>query len=70
MKGGKHQKKKKEKLNGTTVYVGSSQTVYNPLLFVHKLRWNKVTRRFLFLSKIKMLGMLLNVVHRQIHKNI
>ena len=38
MKGGKHQKKKKEKLNGTTVYVGSSQTVYNPLLFVHKLR--------------------------------
>ena len=46
MKGGKHQKKKKEKLKGTTVYVGSSQTVYNPLLFVHKLRWNKVMRRF------------------------
>ena len=39
-------KKKKEKTSGTAVYVGSSQTVYNPLFFVHKLRWNKVMRRF------------------------
>ena len=38
--------KKKEKPNGTAIYVGSSQTVYNPLFFVHKLRWNKVMRRF------------------------
>ena len=40
MKGGKHQKKKerkKEETNGTAVYVGSSQTVYNPLFFVLKL---------------------------------
>ena len=28
---------KKEKNNGTAVYVGSSQTVYNPLFFVLKL---------------------------------
>ena len=33
MKGGKHHKKKKEKTNGTTVYVGSFQTVYIPLFF-------------------------------------
>ena len=29
--------KKKEKNNGTAVYVGSSQTVYNPLFLVYKL---------------------------------
>ena len=48
MKGVANIKKKKEKTNGTAVYVESSQTVYNPLFFVHKLslRWNKVMRRF------------------------
>ena len=30
-------KKKKEETNGTAVYVGSSQTVYNPLFLVYKL---------------------------------
>ena len=33
----KKKKSKKEETNGTAVYVGSSQTVYNPLFFVLKL---------------------------------
>ena len=37
--------------------------------FVHKLIGNKLMRLFLA-SKIKMIEMLLNVVHRRVHKNI
>ena len=38
--------------NGAVVFVGSSLTVHNPLVFVHNL-----------VSKFKMIEMLLNVVH-------
>ena len=40
--------------------------VHNPLFSVSEL--NNGT--FLLVNKIKMLGMLLNVVHRQVQKNI
>ena len=43
--------------NGAVVFVGSSLTVHNPLVFVHSL-----------VSKFKMIEMLLNVVHVQVQK--
>ena len=43
--------------NSAVVFVGSSLTVHNPLVFVHSL-----------VSKFKMIEMLLNVVHVQVQK--
>ena len=45
--------------NGAVVFVGSSLTVHNPLVFVHNL-----------VSKFKMIEMLLNVMHGQVQKSL
>ena len=55
--------------NGAVVYVESSLTVHNALFFVHKLWLKKKKAMFQLVSKFKMIKMLLNVVHRQVHKN-
>ena len=55
--------------NGAVVYVGSSLTVHNALFFVHKLWLKKKKAMFQLVSKFKMIKMLLQVVHRQVHKN-
>ena len=46
--------------NGAAVYVGSSLIVQNPLFF---------NAMFLLVSKFKLIGMLLNVVHCQVQKS-
>ena len=51
-----------------TAYVGSSLTVHNPFLFTN---WQAIiSATFLLASKIKMIGMLLKVVHRRVHKDV
>ena len=50
--------------NGAVVYIGSSLTMHDPLFFIYKLWLNK-----LMVSKFKMIGMLLKVVHSQVQKS-
>ena len=52
--------------NGVAFYVGSSLMVHNSLFFVHKLCPVKINAKFLLVEKIKMIGMLLNIVHPQV----
>ena len=66
MKDNKHQKWK----NGAADYVGSYLKVHNPLFSVGEMWRNKLMERVYWSIKINMLGMLLNVEHRQVHKNI
>ena len=50
--------------NGAVVCIGSSLTMHDPLFFIYKLWLNK-----LMVSKFKMIGMLLKVVHSQVQKS-
>ena len=50
--------------NGAVVCIGSSLTMHDPLFFIYKLWLNK-----LMVSKFKMMGMLLKVVHSQVQKS-
>ena len=70
MKDNKHQNIKTN--NGTAVYVGSSVKVYNPYCFLlANCDGIKLIKcMFLLVNKIKMLRMLWNFVHLQVHKNI
>ena len=55
--------------DGVVVYVGSSLTVPNPLFSVHKIMTEQINAMFLLVSKFKMIGMLLNVVHGYVQKS-
>ena len=59
-----------DKNNSAAVYVGSTLKVHNPLFSVGKLLRNKFNAMFLLVHTIKMIGILLNLVHFQVHKNI
>ena len=50
--------------NGGAVYVGSSLTVYNILRF---LLANRDSATFLLVNKIKIIGMLMNIVHHLVY---
>ena len=50
------------------LYVGSSLMVHNPLF--SQIVTEYINGTFLLVNKIKMLGILLNIIHRQVHKNI
>ena len=39
-------------------------------VFCWQIATEQINATFLLVSKIKMMGMLLNIVHRQVHKNI
>ena len=54
--------------NGAVVYIGISLIVHNPLCFVHKLT-ELINAMFPLVSKFKMIGMLLNVVHGQVQNS-
>ena len=62
----------KDKNNSAAGYVSSSLTVCGTPFFVHKIIvTEKIAVKFLFVCKIKMIGMLLlhvNIVHRQVQK--
>ena len=63
----------KDKNNSAAGYVSSSLTVCATPFFVHKIIvTEKIAVKFLFVCKIKMIGMLLlhvNIVHRQVQKS-
>ena len=60
----------KSENNGAVVYVGSSLTVHNPLtMFLFTNCDKKINAMFLLVSKFKMIGMVLNVVHGQVQKS-
>lgn len=50
--------------NGGAVYVGSYLTVYNILRF---LLANRDSATFLSVNKIKIVGMLMNIVHHLVY---
>ena len=54
--------------NGAVVYVGSSLTVQNPV-FCSQIVTEYINAMSLFVSKFKVIGMVLNLVHGQVQKS-
>ena len=55
--------------NGAVVYVGSYLTEHNPSFFCSQIVTEKNNAVFLLVSKFKIIGMLLNIVHGQVQKS-